>query len=101
MEGLDAVEYATQGLIIADYWTPSEAFHQQNEKGRIIVNWKNRVKLPVSNKPVSGITGEAHSVSSAITKHAAYDCRYHVSKALLQCSLRDANFHSNGQTVSL
>ncbi|MFC4207999.1 hypothetical protein ACFOWV_08925, partial [Vreelandella malpeensis] len=35
----------------------SETFHQQNEKGRIIINWKSRVKLPDSNKPVSGITG--------------------------------------------
>ncbi|WP_223288986.1 hypothetical protein, partial [Vreelandella neptunia] len=41
---------------------PSETFHQQNEKGRIIVNWKSRVKLPDSNKPVSGITGAVHLV---------------------------------------
>ena len=45
------------GSTIADCWNPSETFHQQNEKGRIIVNWRSRVKLPDSNKPVSGITG--------------------------------------------
>ncbi|BBI63397.1 hypothetical protein HSBAA_47030 [Vreelandella sulfidaeris] len=48
------------GSIIADCWSLSETFHQQNEKGRIIVNWRSRVKLPDSNKPVSGITGAVH-----------------------------------------
>ena len=44
------------GSTTADCWNPSETFHQQNEKGRIIVNWKSRVKLLDSNKPVSGIS---------------------------------------------
>lgn len=48
------------GSTIADCWTPSETFHQQNEKGRIIVNWRSREKLPDSNKSVSGITGAVH-----------------------------------------
>jgi hypothetical protein len=48
------------GSTIADYRNPSETFHQQNEKGRIVVNWRSRVKQPDSNKPVSRITGEVH-----------------------------------------
>jgi len=48
------------GSTIADYWSPLEMFHQQNEKGRTIVNWRSQVKLPDSNKLVSGITGVVH-----------------------------------------
>jgi|3_EtaG_2_1085321.scaffolds.fasta_scaffold120793_2 hypothetical protein len=31
-----------------------------HEQVRIIVNWRSRVKLTDSNKPVSGITGAVH-----------------------------------------
>ena len=51
------------GSTTADCWNPSETFHQQNEKRRIIVNWRSQVKLPDSNKPVSGITGAVHTVA--------------------------------------
>ena len=50
------------GSTTADCWNPSETFHQQNEKGRIIVNWKSRVKLLDSNKTVSGINGAVQGV---------------------------------------
>lgn len=55
------------GSTTADCWNPSETFHQQNEKGRIIINWKSRVKLPDSNKPVSGITGAVQVFQSGVS----------------------------------